>query len=362
MGTIHRRPPYEVRTEALRHAGEKLRAGCVACAEGYLRLAREHGASEAEVRQVRDAHQPAGPHHTSHTASLNRRDLLKWAGAALAAGVASPFLLTRTAQAHHVASQVASLASFGYFGVDSCTAPDVGGVAGMPVNFYIAELGATNNGLGCFNPTTSQLVGEDFTHGYWGLSGPNFAPAPASVNPASVSPLLPAASIFAAYGITQAQAALAAWQTTPGVAGKTLFADVEAGFGGWGDPMTPQQGAELLDGFLVTIAAAGFVPGVYINNSSRDAWFPPDYRAAVPFVYWVAGGPAAGQMAGPCVQGDTLGGVTALWSQQVQQETFAGISAILWQYWPSDLGCGGDFNFSPQSGNAAFTPGPLPRQ
>lgn len=364
MGTIHRRPAHDIRVEALRRAGEKLVAGCANCAEGYTALAREYGATEKDVRQVFETNS-APSAGRANAPGLKRRDLLKWAGTALAAGVAAPLVLARTAQTAQAARAtltVSEAASYGYFGVDSCTPPEVGSVAGMPLNFYIAELGATNNGMGCFNPNTAQLVGENFTHGYWGLSGPNLASPLTAASPTSTSPLIPTNSPYAAYGVAQALAALVAWQDTIGVAGKTLFADVEAGFGGWGGPMTQRQCAELLDGFLVTIAAAGFVPGVYINNSSRDNWFPSDYVAAVPFVYWVAGGPAAGQMVGPCILGDTLGGTASLWGQQVQQETFAGMSAIIWQYWPSDLGCGGDFNFSPQSGQGAFTPGPVPRQ
>lgn len=386
MGHIQQRPPHEICAEALRRAGQKLEKGCIECAEGYFELARTHGASESDVLGVirRTQSVVANTGSLVGIESLKRRDFFKLAGTALAAGVAAQFVLPRVARASTVVA--ADSATFGYFGVDSCTSPEVGGVAGMPLHFYIAQLGATKNGLGCFDPRTSLAVGQDYTHGYWGLCGPNFAPplatrstslpppsaisgaaasttSPPPSAPSATSPLLAADSPYAAFGVAQAQAAIIAWNNTPGVAGTTIFADIEAGFGGWGDPMTQQQCVELLDGFLVTIAAAGFVPGVYIANWARDTWFPKTYRAAVPFVYWMAGGPASGTMCGPCEHGcDTLAPVATLWAKEVQVETFAGMSAILWQYWPSDCGCGGDFNFSPQNGHKAFIPGPVPRQ
>lgn len=373
MGTIQPRPAHEVRAEALRRAGQKLEQGCIECARGYFALACRNGATETDVRAVlaqiesvtsgmsipRDAVVPEAARGRVGSAGLKRRDFFKLAGTALAAGVAAQFIAPRIARASSVTD---STPAYGYFGVDSCTAPEVGSIAGMPMNFYIAELGATTNGIGCFNSDTARQVGEEYTHSYWGFCGPTMAP-PVGTLPAPTSPLLPSYSPYAAYGVAQARTAIAAWNSTPGIAGTTIFADIEAGFGGWGDETTSLQCAHLLDGFLVTIAEAGFVPGVYIANWARDTWFAPDYHAAVPFVYWVAGGPAAGQMCAPCEEGCyTLGDVTALWNQQVQQETFAGMSPILWQYWPSDLGCGGDYNFSPQSGKGAFTPGPIPQQ
>ena len=42
----------------------------------------------------------------------------------------------------------------------------------------------------------------------------------------------------------------------------------------------------------------------------------------------------------------------------MQQETFAGQGAVIWQYWLSQFGCAGDFNYSPQSGYQKFVPAP----
>ncbi len=151
--------------------------------------------------------------------------------------------------------------------------------------------------------------------------------------------------------------AIDAWNSNPVVGGRTLFGDIERGFGGWAGAAT-QDCAALLNGFLTALNQAGFIPGVYLNVSERDTYFPADYTASVPFVYWVAGGSLAGKMAGPCQQGDTLHPTFTAWTTTVQNEVFGGMQAALWQYWLSGFGCAGDFNYSPQSGYSAFTPIP----
>jgi hypothetical protein len=332
MGDIRQRNFQEIRTRALTFAVQKHDEGCLNCAEGYIRLAAEHGATERDFER----------------AAMGRRSFLKMAAAAVAAGVAADLLLP--AQRARASSVVMALGVDGYFGVDSCTDPVSGSVAQMPLQFYIGELGATQNGLACFNVATAQYVGLDFTHGYWGLCGPNFMTSANMTDPA-------------AYGAMQAQAAIAAWNANHNCGGKTIFADIEAGFGGWGAPATQQQHAAMLDAFLETLAQAGFIPGVYIADDAKSLWFPTSYQAVVPFVYWVAGGPYAGTMCGPCAQNCyTLAPVAAAWQTAVSQEVFGGQQAIIWQYWLSGFGCNGDFNYSPQSGEGNFTPGPIPNQ
>lgn len=335
MGNIRQRGASEIRTQALHFAAKKLDEGCVRCAEGYMRLARQHGATE----------------HDFARAGIGRRAFLKMAAATLAVGVASELLLpARLARAASLNRTNAVDGVDGYFGVDSCTAPADGAVAGMPMQFYIGELGATENGLACYNNDTANYVGLDFAHGYWGMCGPNFMDHAQLTDPA-------------AYGALQAQLAIAAWNVNQHVGGKTIFADIEDGFGGWGGPATPEQHAAMLDAFLETLTQAGYVPGVYISDSAKAAWFPPNYVAVVPFVYWVAGGPYAGTMCGPCAENCyTLAPVQAAWQQAVSQEVFAGQQAIIWQYWLSGFGCNGDFNYSPQNGQGNFIPGPIPVQ
>ncbi len=332
MGTIRQRSAGEIRARALEFAIKKHDDGCARCAEGYVRLARQHGATE----------------HDFERAAMGRRGFLKMAAAALAVGVAADLLLpARVARAYAVGQSDSAL---GYFGVDSCTAPADGSILGMPMQFYVGELGATQNGLTCFNADTANAVGIDYTHGYWGLCGPNFMSAAGYSDPAS-------------YGAMQAQLAIAAWNANHHCGGTTIFADVETGFGGWGDPATPAQHAAMLDAFLETLAQSGFVPGVYISDSAKASWFAPNYVAAVPFVYWVAGGQYAGAMCAPCTTNCyTLGPTATMWQQAVSQEVFGGMQAIVWQYWLSEFGCSGDFNYSPQSGLGNFVPGPIPTQ
>src|SRR5262249_20626781 len=162
--------------------------------------------------------------------------------------------------------------------------------------------------LGCLNPKTAAQVGPDYTHGYWGLCGP-----------------LSASGDPYAYGRQQALQALQAISQLPAVGGHTLFADVEAGFRGWGKRATPAQNASLLEGFLEPIAGAQYIPGVYISHYDRDTLFPASYAPSVPFVYWVAGGPQAGTMCAPCDPScDTLTPTRELWINAVQYDTFGG--------------------------------------
>jgi hypothetical protein len=332
MGTIRHRNGAEIRARALEFAGKKHDEGCTRCAEGYVRLARQHGATEHDFEHV----------------ALGRRGFLKMVAGALAAGLTADLLLS--AHMARASTWKPDSIDLGFFGVDSCTAPADGSVLGMPMQFYIGELGATQNGLACFNVDTAKAVGLDYTHGYWGLCGPNFMGASGYADAAS-------------YGASQAQLALAAWKATPNCGGQTIFADIEAGFGGWGGPATVDQHAALLDAFLETISQAGYVPGVYISDSCKMNWFPPNYVAAVPFVYWVAGGPFAGTMCAPCAMNCyTLDPTAQMWQQSVSLEVFGGMQAVMWQYWLSGFGCSGDFDYSPQTGQGNFVPAPVQSQ
>lgn len=326
MGRIRQRTPGEIREKALETAVAKYDAGCENCSASYLRLAQLNGATEAQARR----------------AGMGRRGFLKLAGMVFAASAAAGATGLIGPKVARAAFPAYPTGNEGFFGVDSCTPLSAAVGAAMPLHFYIAEVGAGANGLNCFDPATAAQVGPDFTHAYWGLCGPNYSPDP--TNPYD-------------YGKRQALAALNAVAQIPTIAGHTLFADVEYGFGGWADGASQAQHAAVLDGFLETIAAAQFVPGVYVNNSSRDNWFPDGYTPNVPFVYWLAGGELAGTMCPPCDPTCyTLGDVRIGWNTTVSQASFGGMSPVLWQYWLSDFGCGGDFNFSPQPGYQTFMP------
>lgn len=350
MGEMRKLDDAEIRERALRQAARKYDEGCENCAEGYLSVAQQHGATPEDIERV----------------ALGRRHFLKIAGGLLAVGAAAAVVgkavIADATQGTTIAP--AGPIQQGYWGADSNTPLTTATVAGMPLHFYIGKLGATVGHLTAFAHDTAAAVGAARTHGYWGLAGPASSAAAAMTAPsgAIASGLFASAhSAASVFGQQQAMAAISAWGAA-GIQGRTIFADVEAGFDGWGDSVPPEQCAQLLDGFLATIAAEGFEPGVYINNSSRG-WFPGNYRAAVPFVYWTVAGVSQDQLCPPCAQGcDTLSSVAQEWQQTIAQTTFAGQSAIVWQYWPSDFGCNGDYNFSPQSGYNSFTPAPVPRE
>src|SRR5262249_49355483 len=243
-------------------AAKKYAEGCVPCAASYLSLARHHGATERESAAL---HSPSGAERVEiepGRGAINRRKLLQVAAATVAAGVAGRLapLLQVPATPDEGALAPINLPVPGTFGVDSCTSVAHGTVARMPVQFYIGELGATKWSANCFHAGMAAHVTPMRTHGYLGVCGPNSRPA--------------AVPDAAAFGAQQARAALAAWNTNPAVGGRTIFADVESGFGGWGAPATQVGHVALLDAFLGTIAQAGLVPGVYINRTEKLAWFP----------------------------------------------------------------------------------------
>lgn len=340
MGTILRRAPADIRQRSLETAARKQQEGCAPCAASYLDLAREHGATEAEITHaLRRTMKVAGAPH-----DLGRRRLLRFTASALAAGAAGALLIPGRASARSAFTPFGAdergNAAQGFFGVDSCTSPARGRVSDMPLQYYIGELGATKHNAACFDENTAAYVTPAFTHGYWGVCGPNYG-----------------GSDPAAYGREQADAAIDAWNSNVNLGGRTIFADVESGFGGWGAQASKSDHVALVNAFISRIAEEGFIPGVYINNSDKANWFPADYKASVPFVYWVAGGKLAGTMCAPCKTGcDTLGPTVDAWKSDTQHLTFGGMAAVVWQFWLSGMGCGGDFNYSLQGGYSKFTP------
>src|SRR5215831_2025900 len=92
MGTIRRRTSEDIRQRALETAACKQREGCESCATSYLDLAREHGATEAEIARA------MGQTARSRF-SLGRRRLLQVTASAVAAGAAGVLLLPVRASA-----------------------------------------------------------------------------------------------------------------------------------------------------------------------------------------------------------------------------------------------------------------------
>lgn len=107
---IRPRDPALVRADALRLGAEKQLGGCDACAAGYFTLARQHGATEEDIRQARLA---AGDRAAQ--AEISRRAFLKTvavatAGAAVAGAVSALPQLTAEAGAVSAATDGASVA------------------------------------------------------------------------------------------------------------------------------------------------------------------------------------------------------------------------------------------------------------
>ena len=82
----------------------------------------------------------------------------------------------------HASRGVAGYTSIpGFFGVDSCTTLAAATAEAMPTQYYVAELGAGAYSLDCVQRDVMQYVGEDYVHGYWGLSGPDSSTADGGV-------------------------------------------------------------------------------------------------------------------------------------------------------------------------------------
>ena len=269
--------PDEIRTRAIQAAIKKYDEGCTNCSAAYLKLAQSNGATEADIRR----------------AGISRRGFMRFAALTLAAGTgvlaAGSLFEVKTAQAAVV--QTLNVTITGSFGVDSCTPPDVAPTQNMPLQFYIAELGGTNNSVGCFIPETSA--------GRRGLY-PRLLGAQRSQSLYRGIAVCLWATTGAGGGSRLAEHSRRSRSHTSSPMSRTVF-------GGWGGDATQKDMAAVLDGFLTGVADAQYVPGVYIASSRRDTWFPSTYLPAVPFVYWVAGGPYAGAMCAPCTPDcDTL--------------------------------------------------------
>ena len=282
MGTIRRRTSEDIRQRALETAARKQQEGCESCAASYLDLAREHGATETEITRAMGL-------ATEANGGLGRRRLLQVTASALAAGAAGALLLPGRASARSSLTPFASDSRAssvpGFFGVDSCTSPERGRVSGMPLEYYVGELGATQHNAACFDENTAAFVTPAFTHGYWGVCGPNEGDSDPTT-----------------YGRQQAEAAIEAWNSNVNLGGRTIFADVESGFGGWGAPATKDDNVALVNAFISRIAEEGFIPGIYINNSDKANWFPSRLQAVRP-VCLLGRGREAGWLDVRAVQG-----------------------------------------------------------
>lgn len=146
-----RRNRDEVRVDAIRMAKRKLSEGCDPCADRYLAVARENGATEAEIRDG-----------LASSRRISRRGLIR-AAAAAGAVLASASILGSAAEASTV-----------WWGTDSLGQT----CCGIPQNFYIGQFGfGTVQTTQYFNTGAAGGAGSLGTFEYWGLQGPLSAPA-----------------------------------------------------------------------------------------------------------------------------------------------------------------------------------------
>jgi hypothetical protein len=393
---LRARPSASIRVDALRMATKKIASGCTGCGESYIELARKHGATEGEIAAAKIQVAPvssAGSINISENSSPRTTKIWTPSGGSLRRN-ASRIGISIAAAAGAVSLDNRLAFAGGPkkgrshpppppkvwpdpFGVDGATSP---GIGGMPTNFYIAEMGfglysncgpcangttsgcpsggaCGSTGTACFVTSTANAAGIYYTHGYWGLQGPGVR--------GSYGPY--------AWGKAQAQAAVNAWLNGPYatyIYGQTIFADVEGGFCGWNSGSAYwSDNQNTLNGFLTYIAGQtqyGLNPGVYINtgdvNGPNNAYFGPSYTPSKSFVFWPTGTVCGVGECGPAVNGcapcnpncNTLTPVINNWNAHAQYACFAGQGSVVWQFWISGCGCGGDFDYSPQSGYVNF--------
>ncbi len=174
--------------------------------------------------------------------------------------------------------------------------------------FYIGRLGGeTTAGGGGFNTTLAEQLGATLTSSFWDVAGPD-------------SPLKPSSDTPTQWGVAQANAYIAAWESNGLVGGTTLFADIESGNGGWTKGnYGPNQA--VLHAFLQTLSA-NYVPGVYISTTLWGDYFGT-YTSTVPFVLWLWGTPCT---ATTCAEAESQ------FNSNYANLSLGGYKVMIWQY------------------------------
>ncbi|HLI69316.1 MAG TPA: hypothetical protein VKV19_06115 [Ktedonobacteraceae bacterium] len=329
---VKQRTPEQIRRDAVKMGIKKVQSSCPACAEKYFELAKQHGATEQEIQDALE--QAIG----MRGKGLSRRDLIKYAVAS-AGGLAVTTNLLLSLEK----PQLAHAQSSSFFGIDSNTTI----CCAMPFHFYVGRMGYgiyPDTFYFAFNTAMAQQVGNTNTFGYWGVQGPE---ANAGYSTAY------------AWGVAQAQAAWAAWNSTfvgaSYVGGYTVFGDVEAGFGGWGSDITQNQ--EVISGFLselFAITPSEVWPGLYVSPPFWNDYLGGNsFVPGTSFVLWINGVYVC-NVCGPCNESCTTtpGDAEYYFTNYVQPINVGGQNAVLWQYWLTNPGCDnsgcGDWNISSQ--------------
>jgi TAT (twin-arginine translocation) pathway signal sequence len=330
---LRQRNSVQIRTDALKMALQKAKAGCHSCVQSYFELAKKHGATEDDISRAIEIAVESGEK------GISRRDLLKIA-AAVVAGV--------TLGSSELLPQRAEAASY-YWGTDSNSAT----LLDIPQNFYIGRFGyGTTASTQFFNTGAALTAGKSNTYIFWGLEG---------------SGLAPSGITSYSWGWQQASAALDQWSNNPNAAlvgGHTIFADIEAGFGGWTAGNSGcSSNRQVVQGFLDRIAAAfttttPFRPGIYITPRDWRNYFGRAFSPSKSFVLWISICYSCdSSICAPCNDqcGNTPTAIANL-LPTVKSTILGGSRVVLWQYW-LDPPCGcGDFDVAIQNPALGFTP------
>lgn len=329
------RDPQLIRTNAIKMGIKKAQQGCIECAAHYFKLAKQYGATPIEFRQNVDR-----LYSPLEDSKFGRRDLLKLVAAAGTVGALS--VIENFAVQAQQAFATPALSMPTWWGTDSNTQSGYG----IPQNFYIGRMGYGIQPKGdgnFFNINAAHQAGHDRTYGYWVLDGPGSKPNNLSAY---------------SWGQKQASCAWEAWHSGPhssNIGGQTIFADIEAGGGGWQNG-NDKPNQEVLEGFLqecFRLAQSKIWPGVYVSPSIWTNFFGQNFRPSLSFVLWLTGFQTCiSSICAPCnVKCNTLIGVRTHLASGVANVTVGGQKPVLWQYWIGSCGCG-DYNVMMQNATA----------
>jgi len=328
------RDPQLIRTDAIKIGIKKAQQGCIECAAKYFELAKQHGATQAELQQAIDR-LSSRPEESK----FGRRDLLKLVAAVGTAGVLAG-IENFAEEAQQALAKPVSIPT--WWGTDSNTQSGYG----IPQNFYIGRMGSGAQPKGdsyFFNVNAARQAGYYRTYGYWVIQGPDSKPSNLSAH---------------SWGQQQASCAWNSWHSGPHsakIGGHTVFADIETGGGGWRNG-NYKYNQDVLEGFLqkafeVTKSTAW--PGVYISSHFWNSFFGSNFRPSLKFVLWLTGfQTCASSICPPCnIKCNTLTGVKSHLATEVSKVTIGGQRPVLWQYWIGNCGCG-DYNVMIQNATA----------
>lgn len=341
----------KVRRDAIEMGIRKALEGCVACSQGYFALARQHGASDAEIEQR------IATAANNIENRISRRDFMKLA-AATAVGVALAETGVRTPSAEAAAAYNTSYGVYTCYGTDSGSAT----VAGVPQNFYIGRFGqGVTPDLRYFNTLAASAAGFNRTYEFWGIVGPRD-----SYN----TPQL-------AYNWGYSQGAQAAyqWGNSPDqayVGGHTIFGDIEVAMGGYTGTQPPAAGGKwdvefqwLINGFLDGVThyypTINITPGIYTSFVQWQTYVDTDplfpFSPSQNFVLWLTGCQTC--IVNPCGNGSSTMTQVDNLAPKMIGNILGGCLPVILQYWISGCSpCYGDFDVAIQDPGGGFSPCP----